>query len=38
MREQGGKGGVRAHWKEEEEDKGLDPEEKGSDLDPEEED
>jgi hypothetical protein len=33
MREQGGKGGVRAHWKEEEEE-----EEKGSDLDPEEED
>jgi hypothetical protein len=32
MREQGGRGGVRAHWKEEEE------EEKGSDLDPEEED
>jgi hypothetical protein len=37
MREQGGRGGVRAHWKEEDE-KGLDPEEEGSDLDPEKED
>ena len=36
MREQGGRGGVRAHWKEEEEEE--EEEEKGSDLDPEEED
>ena len=38
IREQGGRGGVQAHWKEEEEEKSLDPEEKGSDLDPKKED